>query len=335
MTTRKTKVHEIYQELDSYVELSQEDIDALYIGEGITEKSYSRQLRELEEELKKEKGEDLSAEDRLLRAVFGDSSEKEDNSEKIQELEEKVASLKKKVSSFDEQLLSATTKRSRSSRKYPSTELRDYVFSGTIGLARYYAKVYYYKVKQQYRFDYDDLFQIACEGLLSACHYYVPTGQASFRTYAGKCIENCLKRVIRLSKKKRKKTVTLENELDRMHILKSFLEKEVFRGYGRIFELESFEEAPTVTLYRLNKVILDYNQEVLNLGEPEKIWGKVCRKKDRERALEKLEEVFDMFQKFFKEGEMQTLISDQDRELAYLVSMKKNYKPKDASAFIL
>ena len=330
MQKEKTKTHEIYQELDSYTQLSQEDIDNLYIEAGITEKSYSSMLAELERELKKEKG--TSAEDQLLRAIFGDDSS---NKEKIKELEEQIELLKKKVSSPPEQLLSATTKRSRSSRKYPSKELKDQVFLGTIELARYFAKVYYYKVKQQYRFDYDDLFQIACEGLLSACHYYVPTGQASFRTYASRCIENRLKRTIRLSKRRKKKPVTLEEELDRMHILKSFLEKEVFKGYGKVFELESFEERQTVALHRLNKVIQSYNQEVLNLGEPEKVWEKVCRKKDRERAAEKLQEVFCMFERFFKEGEIQTLISDEDRELVYLLSEKKNYKKEDAQAFTL
>lgn len=335
MQGKKVRTHEIYQELDSYLELSQEDIDHLYKEEGITEKSYSLQLHELETELKKLKGEDLSAEDRLLSSIFGDtcSSEEPSNKEKIQELEEKIEELKKKAPSFDEQLLAATTKRSRASRKYPSKELRDQIFLGTIGLARYYARTYYYKVKQQYRFDYDDLFQIACEGLLSACHYYVPTGQATFRTYASRCIENRLKRTIRLSK--RKKNVTLDEELDRMHILKSFLEKEVFKGYGKIFELESLDKNQTVALHRLNKVILSYNQEVLNLGEPEKVWNRVCRKQDRERSFEKLQEVFSMFERFFKEGEIRTLISDEDRELAYLLSGKKNYKKKDTRAFTL
>lgn len=337
MQDKKVKTHEIYQELNSYPELSQEDIDNLYEEERITEKSYSLQLHELETKLKKLKGEDLSTEDRLLCSIFGDtcSSEEPDNKETIQELEEKIEELKKKASSFDEQLLSATTKRSRASRKYPSKELRDQVFLGTIGLARYYAKNYYYKVKQQYRFDYDDLFQIACEGLLSACHYYVPTGQATFRTYASKCIENRLKRTIRLTKRKKKKNVTLDEELDRMHILKSFLEKEVFKGYGKIFELESLDQNQALALHRLNKVILAYNQEVLNLGEPEKVWKRVCKKQDRERSFEKLQEVFSMFEHFFKEGEIQTLISDEDRELAYLLSEKKNYKKKDARAFTL
>lgn len=331
LQTRKVDANEIYQELDSYIRLSQEEIDSLYIEAGITEKSYSCKLRELEGELRKKKN--VLAEERLLCAVFEDdvSSSEED----IQKLEEQIEILKKKASTPLKQLLSATTKRSSSSRKYPSNELRNQVFLGTIGIARYFAKTYYYKVRKQYRFDYDDLFQIACEGLLSACHYYVPTGEATFKTYASRCIENCIKRNIRLSKRTKQKSITFEDELDRTHILKSFLEKEVFRGFGKIFELESFEERPSVALYRLNQVILSYNQEVLNLGEPEKVWKKVCKKRDRERSFEKLQEIFDMFEKFFKDGKICTLITDEDRELAYLLSQKKNYKEQDAQAFIL
>jgi len=330
LRTGKIKSHEIYQELDSYLELSQEEIDNLYIEAGIIEKSYACRLQELEVELKKEKG--STVEEKLLLSIFGDTSS---NEEKTKELEEQIELLKKKVTSPVTQLLSATTKRTFPSRKYPNKELRNQVFLGTIGLARYFAKTYYYKVKQQYRFDYDDLFQIACEGLLSACHYYVPTGQASFRTYASRCIENCIKRSIRLSKQKKKKIVTFEEELDRMHILKSFLEREVFRGFGEIFELASFDTRQSVALYRLNQVILSYNQDVLNLGEPEKVWRKVCKQKDRERSFEKLQEIFSMFENFFKDGKMNTLITDRDREMIYLLSQKKNYKKQDMEAFTL
>ena len=55
MQTRKVDANEIYQELDSYIRLSQEEIDSLYIEAGITEKSYSCKLRELEGELRKKK----------------------------------------------------------------------------------------------------------------------------------------------------------------------------------------------------------------------------------------------------------------------------------------
>ncbi len=332
MATRKTEIHEIYQELDSYIKLSQEEIESLYEQEGITEKSYAYQLRELKEQLEKETS--LSAEEKLLRAIYKDPEE-DKRIDRIAELKEKIEDLEKKTARTEDQLLLATTKRYRSSRKYPSLALRNQIFQGTVGLAHYFARVYFYKVKQQYRFDYDDLFQIACEGLLSACHYYVIGGTASFKTYASKCIENRIKREIRLSKRKRKKQVNLEIELDRMHILKSFLEKEVFRGSGKIFELEDLLKNPSVTLYRLNQKILDHNQEVLNLGETERVWNKTYRKKDRENAFEKVQEIFQVFERYLREGQIENLITDEDRELVYLISQKKNYKQSDISAFIL
>lgn len=79
-------------------------------------------------------------------------------------------------------------------RKYPSDEIRNKIVCGTLGIAKYWASVYYHKTDNT--IPYDDLLQIAREALISAAYYYVPNVVAKFTTYARRCIENKLKKEI-------------------------------------------------------------------------------------------------------------------------------------------
>ena len=259
-------IKEIIQEFS----LTKEEIDQMYLDEGITDKSLKQQLADIEKEL-----DDLatryglSAESRLL-SLFMDSDRRKfivinemnvyeqrlENIEyqledsfldddtflslcaKYQEYEnylhelqqeyltyqeqeeverfdkerykvlkkkllDKRDQLQEKLDHPEEKILSASIGKRRKSRDYPSDELRNKVFHGTIKLARFYARRYQEKAKG--KFTYDDLFQMASEALLSACHYYVPNGNANFFTYASCCIRNRFHRELFPKKRKRNK----------------------------------------------------------------------------------------------------------------------------------
>ena len=73
---------EIYQEIDKWqakYKLTPEEIDALYLKDGVTTKSLERQLQELENNLK---ALTPSREERLLQAMFGVEPYKDEEEEK-------------------------------------------------------------------------------------------------------------------------------------------------------------------------------------------------------------------------------------------------------------
>ena len=70
--------HEIYQAIDEYIQslsLSKEEIDQLYLEEGIIDKSLENQVKDIEKELDELTDKyGMSAEDRLLNLLFSSSS---------------------------------------------------------------------------------------------------------------------------------------------------------------------------------------------------------------------------------------------------------------------
>lgn len=262
---------EIYQEIDELVRnfsLSKEEIDQMYLEEGITDKSLEQQILDIEKELDELANRyGMSADSKLLDLIWNSNHRRfivinemnvyeqrlEDieyqlenfsldddtflslcaeyqeyksclqrlqqeyltyqeqdeidrmDKEKYQELKTKLLDkrdkLQEKFDHPEEKVFSVGIGKRRKSRNYPSNELRNKVFYGTIRLAQFYARRYQNQAKE--KFTYDDLFQIASEALLSACHYYVPNGNANFFTYASCCIRNRLNK--ELYPKKRKK----------------------------------------------------------------------------------------------------------------------------------
>ena len=361
---------EIYQEIDKIIQefsLTKEEIDQMYLDEGITDKSLKQQLADIEKEL-----DDLatrygmSAESRLL-SLFMDSDRRkfivinemnvyeqrledieyqlEDSycdddtffalCAKYQETENRLHELQQEYLTYQEQeeverfdkerykvlkkklldkrdqlqekldhpeekILSAGIGKRRKSRDYPSDELRNKVFHGTIKLARFYARRYQEKAKG--KFTYDDLFQMASEALLSACHYYVPNGNANFFTYASCCIRNRLNRELFPKKKKRTKNF-FEHEKHNISYIDMFLNLQ-FREIGKINPFDRY--TPVGFIRKFKKLIAQYNSDMLNTNQPSKVFSVENRKRDESEQYELL---IDKVSKMLSTGKLQLLIS--------------------------
>ena len=167
----------------------------------------------------------------------------------------------------------------------------------------------------KYQEEYDDIYQVAAMALWSAAYYYVPSIQATFKTYATKCIQNQLNKTFSLgsAKKKRKKVkpLTLEKELERMRLLKDFLDAHVLSqrrnrsfnlSVGRLLFHKRFimNDIPTkLKLQRFNKKILELNKELLALGK--NLYPRVGRQKDLEEEEATYQKIIETFSKYLSE----------------------------------
>lgn len=294
---------ELYREqYQTFSKLSQEEIEELYLSEGIEFESIKNQLDNLKQIIERKKDELPSEEDRLMRAIFGEDLRVQKELEEIKILEEKCLELERMYKSLSSQIdfnldieemlksikyeivekrkiieennsinmqkkedelnleikeLENKYEKLRSqynnfykqfhkvvrglcpnTRKYPSHDLRNKIVEGTLGIASYWATVYYKKSDNTQSFD--DLHQIANLALISAAHYYVPSDRAKFATYARKCIENQLKKAVYKSKKMKKRPYKAQDffqkEKDLIKYVKMFLEATTTVSENRISE---------------------------------------------------------------------------------------------------
>lgn len=279
--------------------ISQQELDLLYTSLGVSSKSVRQQLSEEEEKLEGFK--QLS-----YRSKFMDIFNEEED-EKIRVQQERVDVLRKIKESGDNvgrTFLFSMTGGTLKTRIYPSLEVRNKVFLGNIDLAKKIALRYFYKNNKKY--DFDDLFQIACEALLSASYYYVPLGEAKFSTYANKCMENRLKREI--SSRKKKSSLSgfefLKDRQDVVRYLKMFLDG-------------------GLSLQRLNKSIIKFNRDVFNLGEDSRVLPRPLRGVNRENYSTRYDQIVMYFAQALKDSNLNSLISDEDRQF---VSRLANYR---------
>lgn len=362
---------EIYQEIDElikYFSLSKEEIDQMYLEEGITDKSLEQQILDVEKELDNLANRyGVSIESKLLDLIwnsdhrrfsvidemniyerkledieykFKDSSLDNDtflffyakyqeyenylhelqqeyltyqeqdevervDKERYRELKKRLLDkrdkLQEQLNHPEEKIISVGIGRRRKSRKYPSIELRNKVFYGTIRLAQFYARKYQDKSRE--KFTYDDLFQIASEALLSACHYYVPHGNANFFTYASCCIRNRFHKELFPKKKKRTKNF-FEQEKHNMSFIEMFLSLQ-FRRYGYT------RYTSDRLVQKFKKLIAQYNREMLDTNQPSKVFLVERRKKDTSEIHELL---IEKVSKLLSSSKLQLLISDDDRK---------------------
>ncbi len=377
---------EIYQEIDVLIRdfsLSKEEIDQMYLEEGITDKSLEQQILDIEKELDELANRyGMSADSKLLDLIWNSNHRRfiiinemnvyeqrlEDieyqlenssldgdtflslcakyqeyksclqglqqeyltyqeqdeidrvDKEKYQELKTKLLdkrdNLQEKLDHPEEKVFSVGIGKRRKSRNYPSNELRNKVFYGTIRLAQFYARRYQNQAKE--KFTYDDLFQIASEALLSACHYYVPNGNANFFTYASCCVRNRLNK--ELYPKKRKKTKDFfEQEQYNMSYVEMFLNLQLqrarFHGYTTVGFLRKFKN-----------IIAKHNKDMLNANETSKIFWVGNRHKSESEQYEIL---VDRISSMLSNGKLQLLLSDDDRRL---ISELSAYRKVPSSA---
>lgn len=176
----------------TYDDLTYEELTELYFSESLSDDS---------EYLNIPSSEDLELLDERTK-------EKE-------RLEEEIEIVKKKIAD------PANLKREY--RVYPSKEIENQVFNAYLYLVLKIAKKY----SKSSDLSYDDAFQIGSLGLLSACHYYVPGGSATFKTYAYRCIENSLKKSLMKNPNKKKK-YTLFDEIERMEYFEKYLKSFIY-----------------------------------------------------------------------------------------------------------
>lgn len=320
---------EIYQEIDKWqakYKLTPEEIDALYLKDGVTTKSLERQLQELENNLK---ALTPSREERLLQAMFGVEPHKDEEEEK-QKLREEIQHLKQKLSDPENLLVYATSRKKPRLRTYPTSNTEEKVFQANLYLARKLAMIYYYKSDKNY--EYDDLFQEASEALLQAVHYYVPLGEATFKTYATKCIENRLKRVVFPKKKKRKRLTRKEyyqQELDNLERLYLYIEARYIQK-DNLFLVNHYPDAWRKAIRKWNSGIKMFNREVQNLGEENRVQPKVKIRK--ENSYEKfLEELICLV----KATNLEELIDEEDRKMVNSLQNFKKINSKDKTVFTM
>lgn len=214
-------------------------------------------------------------------------------------------------------------------RKFPSIETRNKIVCGTLSLAKYYAKLYYYKGEKN--IPYDDLYQVACESLMSAAHYYIPNNNAKFTTYASRCIENKLKRLVCDDKKNNKKTYKLkdffEQEKKNMRYVKMFIDAHKYiDDNGEEYHTLQEEIIENWTLRRFRRSIKDYNETC-------HLQGKVKDKMISYKGKETEEKYHFILKKIFlilKNSKIKILMTDDEKYFIRALILHKNI-PKELS----
>ena len=340
----RMKIHynnTFYSQIHEYTPLTQEEIVQLYQSEQIDGLSYQQQLNAI-----KRKKDELYDET-YLACLLDSENIPENKKDLITQLEEKEQKLKKQMKDEFAKLQISTQKKKCRERNYPSKELQAKIFLGTIHILKY--PVWKKYVEMKYTEEYDDIYQVAAMALLSAIHYYVPSGEAAFKTYATKCIQNQLNMTFYLGSKKKKrkraKPLTLEKELEHMRLLKDFLDAHVVSknrnvsldlSIGRLLFHKRFLMDPIPTklkLRRFNQKIIEFNQELLSFGKS--LYPRVSRKKDLEEDEATYQKIMNTFSHYLRMGMLNELISDEDRELINLLTIAYHVKEQDKNFFIL
>lgn len=319
----------IYQEIDEIIlnlSFTKDEIDELYLQEDIKDKSLKQQLKDVNQEL--ELLQNASTEENFFQFFFPNPTKNEDNKDRKKELLKQKKELEERLFHQEQVLFHKGIGGRTKPRNYPSVELRNKIFQGTIKLARFYAKKYTYLCKG--KISYDDLFQMASEALLSACTYYVPNGSANFFTYASRCIVNHLNKEV-FPKKKKKKEDFYQKEQENLHYLQMFIN-------SYCSALSTFQSSEKISTSKFLKDFYDqlkqYNQVMLDTGKTQKksVEEEVELKlflEDYQEALEELNELQRVIlQYWFDENGIHSMNA---KEIASLLNLTpaKVYQEKD------
>ena len=303
----------IYQEIDKIIlnlSFTKDKIDELYLQEDIKDKSLKQQLKDVNQEL--ELLQNASTEENFFQFFFPNPTKNEDNKDRKKELLKQKKELEERLFHQEQVLFHKGIGGRTKPRNYPSVELRNKIFQGTIKLARFYAKKYTYLCKG--KISYDDLFQMASEALLSACTYYVPNGSANFFTYASRCIVNHLNREV-FPKKKKKKEDFYQKEQENLHYLQMFIN-------SYCSALSTFQSSEKISTSKFLKDFYEqlkqYNQIMLDTGNPNKVLSWNIKSNT---FLEKYEFFIQKITPMLSQSKLQLLVSDEERQtVAALVS---------------
>lgn len=193
--------------------MTQEELTSLYAKEFI----YKTDLDSLIKEAKTE----------LARLNKAESRERlNGNNALLSEYRERKENLRKELSNLcHRKCYRFVRSMSMIVRNYPSQELINTVVEAHLYLAYSYASFYSKRSDcDRSKHSFDDLYQCASETLIYAARQYVPGGNATFVTYARRCIENRLNREIYGEKKKKTiKVDYLTIEFERVLLAKKLL----------------------------------------------------------------------------------------------------------------
>ena len=316
------------EQYDLYPKLSQEEIVALYENEGIEICDAQQKLEELEKALLKKVFPDIvangDAEISILRNMLNGEGLDDPEDEKIKEIQKELEELDeqrkqlKGFKSYFHKFYVSTSGVKPGFRKMPSFELRNEIVCGTIGLARYWASVYFRKTDNTIPFD--DLFQVASGALMSAAHYYAPGGNAKFSTYASRCIENKLKREVynkrRMKKRPYKPQDFFQREKDNLKYLQNFLlALKKTTSSGRKIYSDKYDQNTFTLLLRFKRLIMSHNREMRLREEMDRSFSSFTKIREQET----LNNITQRIIRMINDSKMKTLITNEDRELASLL----------------
>lgn len=204
-------------------------------------------------------------------------------------------------------------------RVYPSKELEHKVFNAYLYLVRMIASEF----SRSSDLSYDDAFQIGSLGLLSACHYYVPGGPATFKTYASDCIINSLKKSLKKNPTKKKK-YTLFDEIERIEYFEKYLESFIYFDKKRkTFDVR--DDYYRVIRNRFGLYTKSHNHKMYLTGNNHLIFRKTTGKDY---------DLSEFLKKILSGSSMKYFITDEDRE-AFKVYLDYKHIPNDKKKFFM
>ncbi len=279
MEQQRKLINEYYILIDNLPRLSQKEIEELYESENIPYTDLDLEIKELQNKI--EIGTDTT------------------------DLEKKVEALQRKKSSVSYRYYLTIVGRRHNIRRYPSKELRNKIVEGTMYLVIINAKIIC-KLENN-RLSFDDLVQFGMEALLSAAYYYIPGGEATFVTYASKCIRNKMLRLMDDPKKMRKREGKIKDffkkEKLKIKELEILLEVEKSDPEYNLCYRPNTEEH--FVIHRLNRKIIKYNMNKDKREEHDLKINKVHGKS--------LADVLDRYSKLIKSSKLKNLVTDEER----------------------
>lgn len=291
--------------------LDDKAINEAYVSEGITELSIDEMINEIKKKL-----EELEM-DALFLSSIRESQRLENQLVRLERLSANNKNIGREFN------LSCRGLKPKN-RIYPSTELRNKIVCGTLDVAEYWAKVYYYRCSKCIALD--ELQQVAYEALISAAYYYVPSPVAKFRTYARACIENKLKRTIGETKKKNRIRPTdplafIDEELRNAKYLEFFLQAmKRTSSSGRLYYSLKYPVSKNTILSRLKRSIKAFNLEKSVLGETNEQLPSF-KIKNRKELFSKVKS---KALGYLNRSKMSSILTDEDFEMASLLSHYQN-----------
>ncbi len=229
-----------------------------------------------------------------------------------------IKKLEEEINNIREQLKNPI-KFKREYRVYPSKELEHKVFNAYLYLVRMIASEF----SKSSDLSYDDAFQIGSLGLLSACHYYVPGGPATFKTYASDCIINSLKKSLKKNPTKKKK-YTLFDEIERIEYFEKYLESFIYFDKKRkTFDVR--DDYYRVIRNRFGLYTKSHNHKMYLTGNNHLIFRKTTGKDY---------DLSEFLKEILSGSSMKYFITDEDRE-AFKVYLDYKHIPNDKKKFFM